>query len=260
MRTRRGKATPSLRKKERALGNVTNPKVMLDLAVELYQVASDLQTALGQSREQQSQAAELARRKRKRRRPSEEVRKAVVGVSELLHMWRKHVDYQNPDGTPRVLPIRGKGPSIEKLAHQHLPRIPLKEAFAMIREQSEVLPCENDKVALSGSSLVLTKTTPEATFAWTITQIRHVAETILYNTALPVSDPHRSRGRPERRISAVVPEEKFEEFVRWIRPKISKLSDEIEYFLHPDASDTETGRGKRSGVIIAVYRDDGSLG
>lgn len=260
MRARRGTATRSPRKKGRALGNVANPNVMLDLAVELYQVASDLQTALGQSREQQSQAAELARRKRKRRRPSDAVRKAGVGVSELLHVWRKHADYQNPDGTPLVLPIRGKGPSIEKLVRQHLPRVPLNKALAMICEQSEVLPCEDDKVALSGSSLVLTKTTPEATFAWLITQIRHIAETILYNTALPVSDRHRSHGRPERRISAVVSEEKFEEFVRWIRPKIAELSDEVESFLDPGANNTETGRGKRSGVIIAVYRDHGSLG
>lgn len=260
MPTRRRKATRSPRKKRNGLGNVTNPKTMLDLAIELNQVFIDLQTALGQSRQDQGRAAELARRQRKRRRLSEEISKSNAGISELLHMWRKHRAYQNPDGTPRVLPMRGKGPSLEKLVRQHLPRIPLNEALDMICEQSEVLPCEDDKVAQSGSSVVLNKRTPEATFAWIITQIRHVAETILFNTALPDADRRRSRGRPERRISAVVTEKKFDEFIRWIRPKIAKFGDEAEFFLHPDASSTTKGRGKRSGVIIAVYRNDGSLG
>ncbi len=82
-------------------------------------------------------------------------------IADLLSSWRRDRRYVDPDGSPRVLPIKGKGASLETLARKFVPEMSVSEVLAAITRHGEATAYRGDKVALVGGSVLLTPKTAE---------------------------------------------------------------------------------------------------
>ena len=166
------------------MGPPADRALMLKLVVEMNHIVQDVLPKLGVSVEEQRQrrcAPERPRHDRGRVR----VDGSINGAGDVLSTWRRDKRYRGSDGSPRVLPIRGKGPRSETLVRKCVPQMPLEDVLAYICSHGEAIVYKGDRVALLGSATIITQRTPEVTLAWLLTQFRHVADTTLHNAAIP---------------------------------------------------------------------------
>jgi hypothetical protein len=240
------------------LGAPADRALMLSLVVEMHRIAHDVLLQLGVSADEQEEAKGLARKPKSRVRPSEAMMTTLTGVGDVLSMWRRDKRFTGRDGTPRVLPIRGKGATLETLARTCAPSVPLVDVLAYICSHGEVTLYKDDKVALLGSSAMIAQRTPEMTLAWMLTQFRHIAETTVYNAAIPAKV--KGVGLFQRQIVGVLSEKEFRRYAQAIRPQLQELSDQLEGGL--SLKGRKKGRGNRTecGVGLFVYRDTGTIG
>ena len=61
----------------------------------------------------------------------------ISGIADLLSSWRRDRRYVDPDGSPRVLPIKGKGASLQSLARKFVPDMSVSEVLAAITRHGE---------------------------------------------------------------------------------------------------------------------------
>jgi hypothetical protein len=123
---------------------------MLKLVVEMNHIAQDVFLKLGVSPEEQRTAALRARKTKTRLRPSARLMAAITGTGDVLSTWRRDKRYRGSDGSPRVLPIRGKGATLETLGAQMCAQMPLEEVLAFICSHGEATLYKDDRVALLG--------------------------------------------------------------------------------------------------------------
>src|SRR5580658_2679020 len=111
------KGIPTLKKRpRRALGVMAPPtdrELMFRLMVEMNHIAQDVFRKLRASPEDQRRAALRARKTTSRARPSARLMATINGSGDVLSTWRRDKRYLGPDGSPRVLPIRGRGATLE---------------------------------------------------------------------------------------------------------------------------------------------------
>jgi hypothetical protein len=250
---RKGKATSSRRsgKRELSLGPPADQALMQELVTEMSRFLNDLLRQMGVSQRAQARGTQLARKNSSRRRPAAAVMATLTGVGDVLSMWRREKRYTGIDGAPRVLPIRGRGASLETLARRCAPKVPLGDLLKTICRQGEVIVYKDNKVALLGSSTIMTQSTPEMTLAWLITQYRHMAETALYNAMLPTT--HRSEGLLQRQVTGWLSEKEFTRFAQQIRPNFHEFCVQLENRLAP--SGRRRGNRQECGVGLFLYRD-----
>jgi hypothetical protein len=167
------------------------PPTDRELMVEMNHIAQDVFRKLGISPEEERTAALRARKTRTRSHPSARLMAAINGAGDVLSTWRRDKRYLGSDGSPRVLPIRGPGATLQTLVRKFAPHMRLEEVLAYICSHGEATRYKGDRVALLGSAAVLTQRTPEVTLAWMLTQFRHVADTAMHNAAIPA---HQVKG------------------------------------------------------------------
>src|SRR6202051_3651906 len=150
------KGIPTLKRRPRrasgVLGPPTDRALMLKLAVEMNHIAQDVFLKLGVSPEEQRTAALRARKTKSRLRPSARLMAAITGTGDVLSTWRRDKRYRGSDGSPRVLPIRGPGATLETLARQCVPQMTLEEVLAYICSHGEGTLYKGARGGLLGGS------------------------------------------------------------------------------------------------------------
>ena len=121
-----------------ALGAPSDRALILELLKEMHHLVLDAAKELGVSAKDAKHAMELAATDSRRSRPSEPIMKVNYGIAILLNHWRNDKRFQRPEGTPRVLSIRGKGATFENLARTFVPSVSLNELIPMVCENAEV--------------------------------------------------------------------------------------------------------------------------
>jgi hypothetical protein len=177
----------------------------------------------------------------------------ISGIADLLSSWRRDPRYVQPDGSPRVLPIKGKGASLETLARKFVPEMPVTEVLTAITRHREATAYRGDKVALVGGSVLLTPKTAEMALALLVNRIRRVSKTLLHNMSLP--EGSKGHGRFERHVFGVLSEREFNEYARVMRTQLQDLCDRAESGLEL-AADKKGRKRKACGIGIFVFRDD----
>jgi Family of unknown function (DUF6502) len=234
----------------------TNGKreLLLQLAHELQQMMIESMEGLGVSRKEQMVTYRRASRGVGSKEPlSTRLMGRTFAIADLLSGWRRDRRYVDSDGSPRVLPIKGKGASLETLARKFVPEMSVSEVLAAITRHGEATAYRGDKVALVGGSVLLTPKTAEMTLALLVTRIRRVSKTLLHNVSLP--EGSKGHGRFERHVHGVLSEREFNEYARVMRTQLQDLCDRAESGLEL-AADKKGRKRKACGVGVFIYRDD----
>jgi hypothetical protein len=257
-RLRKPKQRSRGKRPARAARQLEESALMTVLTQELYNVMSDAVIEIGVSRAQQRLGLELALRGKRRVRPSLGVLKTLHGVSLLVAMWRRDARYRELDGAPKVLPYYGKGATLEALVKQCIPGTPIPEAVKILCAQSEVRMLKGEKVALVGNPVNIMQKTPATSLAWMINQLRHLAETCVYNARIP--SHKKGMGRFERQVYGALPKKRYAVWERSIRKLLQATSNTIEGDLAAEDPQMLSGKDKICGVGLYVFREDGKLG
>jgi hypothetical protein len=230
-------------------------RLLLELAQEFQQMTIESMEQFGVSRQQQMIAYRHALRGLgSKELPSRRLLENTYAIAHLLRSWRHDRRYIDAHGSPRVLPIRGKGATLEALARKHVPKMPLSEVVAAITRHGEATAYRGDTVALLGGSAVLAPKTAEMMFAHLVTRIRRITKTLVHNASVP--EGTKGLGRFERHVFGALSESEFKEFARMMRPQLQDLCDRADSGLGL-ANRKKAGRQRKtSGLSIFVFRDD----
>jgi len=241
------------------MGPPTDRELMVALMVEMNHIAQDVCRQLGVSPQEQRRAALRARKTQTRARPSARLIAAIEGAGDVLSTWRRDRRYRGTDGSPRVLPIRGAGATLATLVRQCAPQIPLAEVLATICSHGEATIYKGDRVALLGSSAILTPRTPEVTLAWLLTQFRHVADTTMHNAAIPANKV-KGVGLFQRQVAGFLSEKAFRQYAKDVFPQLQELLSQLEAGLSLGRRAKPRANRKECGVGLFVYQDSGIIG
>jgi Family of unknown function (DUF6502) len=186
-------------------------------------------------------------------RPSAPLIDRLSGIADLLSSWRRDRRYLQSDGSPRVLPIKGKGASLETLGKKFVPDMALSEVLTAVTRHGEATVYQGNKVALVGGSVLLTPKTAEMGLALLVSRIRRMSKTMLHNMSLP--EGSKGHGRFERHVHGVLSEREFNEYAQAMRSQLQDLCDRAESGLEL-AADKKGRKRKSCGIGIFVFRDD----
>ena len=257
------KGIPTLKRQPRrasgVVGRPTDRELLLELMVEMNHIVQDVCRRLGASPEEQRTAALRARKNTTRLRPSARLMAAINGAGDVLSMWRRDKCYRGSDGSPRVLPIRGKGATLETLVRKCVPQMPLEEVITYICSHGEATRYKADRVALLGSAAILTRRTPETTLAWLLTQFRHVADTTLHNAAIPAHQV-KGVGLFQRQVAGWLSEKDFRVYAKEVFPQLQEMCAQLEAGLSLGRRAKLRANRKECGVGLFVYQDSGRVG
>jgi hypothetical protein len=242
------------------LGPPTDRRLIVDLLKEMHHSVLDTAAELGVSATDQRRALRLAGKDKKRLRPSLSTTQPSYRLAGVLARWRFDKRYLRPDGTPRVLSIKGKGATVETLAPPFVPTLPVEEVVEMFCENAEVTRLKGDQIALIGSPVMIAPKTPEVTVASFTLRFRRLAETTVYNAAIPANV--KGTGHFERLVTGVLADKEFREFSQSVRQQLQDLCDRVDAGIQQPAprSKSRAKKGKSCGIGLYVFRDDGRYG
>jgi hypothetical protein len=214
---------------------------------------------LGASPQEQQLAARRAQRTKARLRPSARLMAAMNGAGNVLSVWRRDRRYRRSDGSPRVLPIRGKGATLESLVRKCVHQMTLEEVLAYICTHGEATLYKGDRVALLGGAAILTQRMPEVTLAWMLTQFRHLAETMLHNAAIPAGQV-KGVAFFQRQVAGWLSDQDFRRYAKAVYPQFQALCNQLEEGLSLERRPKSQAQRKECGIGLFVYQDARSLG
>jgi hypothetical protein len=139
------------------------------------------------------------------------------------------------------------------------PELTLEEVLDYICSHGEATLYQQDRVALLGSSAVLTQRTPEVTLAWMLTQVRHIASTILHNAAIPAQQV-KGVGLLQRQVAGFLSDADFRRYSRKVFPQLHAMCVQLEAGLSLNRKSKARAKRKECGVGLFVYQDSGSIG
>jgi hypothetical protein len=248
--------------KHRAAAGLSAPadrKLIVELLKEMHHLVLDAAAVLCVSAKDAERAIKLAAQDPRRSRPSEPIMRVNYGIAMLLNHWRNDIRYRRPEGTPRVLSIRGKGATFETLARTFVPQLKLNELTDMVCENAEVTRLKGQKIALVGSPVMMTPKTPEITLASLTLRLRRLTQTIVHNASIP--SKFNPTGRFERIVTGELTDSEFRDFAQSVRQPMQDLCDRIDARIRqPTQSHKVRGKIKRCGIGLYVFRDDGKIG
>ncbi len=240
------------------LGPPTDSRLIVDLLKEMHHIVLDTAAELGVSAKDRRRAIQLALKEPKRSRPSEATMRSNQGVATILNRWRNEKRFLQPDGTPRVLPIEGKGVTLETLARRFVPQMALSEVADLICENAEVTRLKGNKIALIGSPVMMTQKTPEVTLAALIMRIRRLTETIIYNATIPAYVI--GTGRFERVVWGELSDKEFQAFSQSVRQQLQDVCDRVDEGVRPPMLSRKRRAMNICGLGLYVFKDDGNVG
>ena len=238
------------------LGPPTDRRLIVDLLKEMHHIVLDTAAELGVSAADRRRALASAGKDKKRPRPSLSTTQPSYRLAGILARWRFDKRYLRPDGSPRVLSIKGKGATFETLARPFVPTLPVEEVVEMICENAEVTRLKGDKIALIGSPVMISPKTPEITVASLISRFRRLAETTVHNAAIPANV--KGTGRFERLVTGVLTDKEFRVFSQSVRQQLQDLCDRVDAGMKQPGprSKGRAKKGKSCGIGLYVFRDD----
>ena len=249
----------SLKRRVRAvLGPPTDRRLIVDLVKEMHHIVLDTAAELGVSASDCRRALASAGRDKKRPRLSVRTLQPTYGMAGILARWRFDKRYLRPDGSPRVLAIRGKGATFEALAQRFVPLLSVEEAVGMICENAEVTRLKGDKIALIGSPVMISPKTPEIIVASLILRFRRLAETTVYNAAIPANV--KGTGRFERVVTGVLTDKEYREFSQSVRQQLQDLCEQVEGIIRQPTQSRSRRAKNTCGIGLYVFKDDGNIG
>ena len=229
-------------------------ELLLKLAQELQGMTIELIEGLGVSRKEQMLTYRRASRGlSNKERPSALLNDRISGIADLLSSWRRDRRYVQHDGSPRVLPIKGKGASLEALTKKFVPDMSVSEVLTAVTRHGEATIYQGDKVALIGGSVIVTPKTAEMALALLVNRIRRLSKTVLHNVSLP--EGSKGHGRFERQVFGVLSEREFQHYAQVMRSQLQDLCDRAESGLQL-AADKKGRKRKACGIGIFIFRDD----
>jgi hypothetical protein len=242
------------------LGPPTDRRLIIDLLKEMHHIVLDTAAELGVSAVDRRRALALAGKDKKRRRPSLSTIEPSYQLAGVLARWRFDKRYLRPDGSPRVLSIKGKGATFETLARLFVPTLPVEEVVEMICKNAEVTRLKGDKIALIGSPVMIAPKTPEITAASLALCFRRLAETTVYNATIPANV--KGTGHFERQVTGVLTDKEFRVFSQSVRQQLQDLCDRVDAGIKQPGprSKNRATTGKSCGIGLYVFRDDGRYG
>lgn len=228
----------------------SNPELMQDLLHELTWVFLDIAKEFLTSRKEQGRILRRTLKSSRRPQQSRILMRNIQAVGDLLTTWRRDKRYTQSDGSPRVLPIYGSGATLESLARKFAPNMSINEVVKTICAQAEATVTRDNKVALMGAAVILHPKTMEVTLATLISRIRHIADTVIYNAAIP--EGVRGMGRFERTVSGQLTEKQLKKYAQVVVPRLQDVCEYVEAGLK-----TRAGRTRKSGGVgIYFYIED----
>jgi hypothetical protein len=248
----------SKRRVSAVLGAKAEPRLIVDLLAEMHQIVMDTAAELGVSAADRRRALTLAGREKRRLRPSVSTIQPIEGVARVLARWRFNKRYLRPDGSPRVLTIRGKGATFETLARHCVPTLPLAEVLELICAHAEVTRLKGEKLALIGSPVMIAPKTPEILVASLILRFRALAETAVYNAAIPAN--LKGTGRFERIVTGILTDKEFREFSQSVRQQLQDVCDRVDASIRQSTHLRSRRATHTCGLGMYVFKDDGRLG
>jgi hypothetical protein len=245
------------RRSKAALSASSDHTLIVELLKEMHHLVLDAAKELGVPSKDAKRAMELAAKDPSRTRPSEPIMKVNYRIAMLLNHWRNDKRYQRPEGTPKVLLIRGEEATFETLARTFVPTMKLDELIDLVCENAEVTRLKGGKIALVGSPVMMTPKTLEITLASLTLRLRRLTGTVLHNASLPA----KSNGRFERIVTGELTEREFREFARSVRQPMQDLCDRVDAGIRQPRPSRRVRTEERScGVGLYVYRDDAEIG
>ncbi len=233
-----------------AIGLPRDPELMVHLGAELEQIAADVQLQLGMDSSSRRRAALMAAR-RKKVQASDQVLERIYAMARLLETWQRGARYQATDGSPKVIPIKGKGASFQSLVKEFAPRMSIQEALKFLVSQSDVRLVSGNKVALLGSAAVIYPRTPEILLAGIVVHLRRFTHTIMNNAVIP---PGISAGALfERQVTGRFTKKQWASFAQSIHSALDDLT------VHVDRQSEDRPRKKDAkhacGLSVYLWED-----
>jgi len=229
-------------------------ELRLKLAQELQEMLIESMEGLGVSRKEQMLSYRRASKGLGgKERPSAPLIDRISGIADLLSSWRRDRRYVQADGSPRVLPIKGKGASLETLGKKFVPDMSVQEVLTAVTRHGEATVYQGDSVALVGGSVLVTPKTAEMALALLVNRTRRMSKTVLHNVSLP--EGSKGHGRFERQVFGVLSERGFQRYAQIMRSQLQDLCDRAESGLDL-AADKKGRKRKTCGIGIFVFRDD----
>jgi hypothetical protein len=140
-----------------------------------------------------------------------------------------------------------------------VPTMPVSELTDIICRNADVMRLKDNKVALVGSQVLILPKTPEMTLASVAIRFRRLSESIVHNAAIPAGA--KGSGRFERQVTGELSERDFARFARSIRPQLQDLCDRVDAAMRqPKVPGKPHSKGKRCGIGLYLFRDDGKIG
>lgn len=239
-----GKKIPA-RKKPRTRLAVTSAGDRLKFAEEYLRNAFGV---LDELLSPEEKAEALLRAQSPRRRPAgaaKQYLERIQGLGQLLSQWRNQPPFVDKEGTPKVLPILGRGTTLEALARRHVPSMRVSEVIRILTRYSDVKRVKGKKVALLGTSLMLVPKSADYTLATITLSCQRYSRAILHNAKSPQQLGHFDRTAAEKLT--------WRRFNEWLKQDKERLQQQV---VENEASLTRAaagGRGEDFGVTTFAW-------
>jgi hypothetical protein len=233
-----------------AIGPPRDLGLMIQLAAELQQVASHVQTKLGFDGALKERAAGLARQSR-RIRQSDQVLDKINSMARVLEEWQRNRLYRGADGSPKVIPIRGQGTTFESLIRKFAPGMSIPAALRFLASQSDVRRVSDKKVALLGSVDLIYPGTPEVLLAAMVVRIRRLANTMMRNARIPPEV--KGTGLFERQVKGRFTKKQWTGLKQALRSPLSDLVHHVDQLVE-DCPKTKDAQ-HYCGMSVFLWED-----
>ena len=245
MAARKKSVAPSTRRKA-APGR--RPADRIVVGAELLRSSFDVMTELGLTDEEQQEALVRAQKSRRDSGASKQMLERSHALGDLLSHWQKNRPFVDARENPKVLPIRGRGATLETLARRFVPGMRLTEVVKAITRYSEVRRIKRNKVALVGTILMLIPKTPDLTLAAVTLGFQRLSRTVVHN-----SRHSQERGHFQRYAASRMTAREFSEWLERAKPRLQQQLVETETGM---TRGSKSGRGKDTGVALFIFRDE----
>jgi hypothetical protein len=222
------------------------------LGCELLAVCLEMLTQHGLTRSELSRLRRLPLSKRAGIPASTKLFNDISDMGRLVSQWADSPEYVDTEGRPKVLPLKGPGPSFAALATRYFPGRSLKELVEIGIATKVLERVGSDKVGHLGACVLLTGK-PILLLGHAVRSIRWFLATASHNSG--DLGPHATAW-PERQAFAELSEDDFEEFLGFVRQPIINFSEMCNRWLMA-RSGRGRGRGRKIflGAQAYVFRD-----
>ena len=253
----RGKKAPRKRA-SKALPNAASGGLAVTLeplALELYGIIRAALTQYGLSSARQRQLFAKSERKGAAHRVSARLLYQYRCLGDLLSTWMEESPYIDSATKPKILPIRGRGATFERLAKKYLPDKSLEAVVALALRTANVGTLEGNRIALYGDTMVNFAKLPESLLSQMVLHVCQVVDTCRHNAERSPEDP--TLPRLERLVHHAIGPREFDDFQRAMRPQLHDICEKADRLLKSHA---RRGRGSprargHGGIGIYVYYD-----